>query len=119
MPATSSCGIDERGMGQSGGRAESATFEEFATDARAVFTYLGKRKDVDPKRISVIGYGEGGWVALIVAAREQRLAAARARCGPCYLRDRARPRTTTPAVRSQRNDRRRAASCGRTAKNHS
>jgi pimeloyl-ACP methyl ester carboxylesterase len=62
-------------MGQSGGRAESATFEEFATDARAVFTYLGKRKDVDPKRISVIGYGEGGWVALIVAAREQRLAA--------------------------------------------
>ena len=66
---------DERGMGQSGGRAESATFEEFATDARAVFTYLGKRKDVDPKRISVIGYGEGGWVALIVAAREQRLAA--------------------------------------------
>jgi len=66
---------DERGMGQSGGRAESATFEEFATDARAVFTYLGKRKDVDPKRISMIGYGEGGWVALIVAAREQRLAA--------------------------------------------
>ena len=66
---------DERGMGQSGGRPESATFEEFATDARAVFTYLAKRKDVDPKRISMIGYGEGGWVALIVAAREQRLAA--------------------------------------------
>jgi pimeloyl-ACP methyl ester carboxylesterase len=66
---------DERGMGQSGGRAESATFEEFATDARAVFTYLGKRKDVDPKRISVIGYGEGGWVALLVGGREQRLAA--------------------------------------------
>ena len=66
---------DERGMGQSGGRPESATFEEFATDARAVFTYLAKRKDVDPKRISMIGYGEGGWVALIVAAREQRLGA--------------------------------------------
>ncbi len=66
---------DERGMGQSGGRPESATFEEFATDARAVFTYLAKRKDVDPKRISMIGYGEGGWVALTVAAREQRLGA--------------------------------------------
>ena len=63
---------DERGMGQSGGRPESATFDEFAADARAVFTYLAKRKDVDPKRISMIGYGEGGWVALIVAAREQK-----------------------------------------------
>jgi len=66
---------DERGTGQSGGRPESATFGEFATDARSVFTYLAKRKDVDPKRISMIGYGEGGWVALSVAAQEQRLGA--------------------------------------------
>jgi uncharacterized protein len=66
---------DERGMGQSGGRAESATFEEFANDARAVFTFLTKRKDADPKRIAAIGYGEGGWVALILGAREQKLAA--------------------------------------------
>ncbi len=66
---------DERGTGQSGGRPESATFEEFGTDARAVFTYLTRRKDVDPKRISMMGYGEGGWVALIVGAREERLGA--------------------------------------------
>ena len=66
---------DERGMGQSGGRPESATFEEFAADARAVFAYLSKRKDVDPKRIAVVGYGEGGWIALTLGAREQRLAA--------------------------------------------
>ena len=31
---------DERGAGQSGGRQESATIEEFAVDARAVVTYL-------------------------------------------------------------------------------
>jgi pimeloyl-ACP methyl ester carboxylesterase len=66
---------DERGTGQSGGRPESATYEEFAADARAVVTYLAKRKDVDQKRISIIGYGEGGWIALIVGAREQRVAA--------------------------------------------
>ena len=66
---------DERGVGQSGGRAETATLDEFALDARAVITSLSKRKDVDPKRISAIGYGEGGWIALIAAAREQRLAA--------------------------------------------
>lgn len=66
---------DERGVGQSGGRPESATLNEFSEDARAVFAYLGKRKDVDPRRISAIGYGEGGWIAMNVAAREERLAA--------------------------------------------
>ena len=66
---------DERGVGQSGGRAESATLDEFALDARAVVTYVSKRKDVDPKRISIVGYGEGGWVALLAAAAEKRVAA--------------------------------------------
>ena len=66
---------DERGAGQSGGRQESATIDEFAVDARAVVAYLLKRRDVDPKRISLIGYGEGGWIALLVAAREQKIAA--------------------------------------------
>ncbi len=37
--------------------------------------YLLKRRDVDPKKISLIGYGEGGWIALAVAAREQKIAA--------------------------------------------
>ena len=66
---------DERGAGQSGGRQESATIEEFAVDARAVVSYLTKRRDVDPKRISLVGYGEGGWIALAVAARDEKIAA--------------------------------------------
>ena len=66
---------DERGAGQSGGRQESATIDEFAIDARAVVAYLMKRPDVDPKRIALVGYGEGGWIALLVASREQRVAA--------------------------------------------
>jgi pimeloyl-ACP methyl ester carboxylesterase len=66
---------DERGAGQSGGRQESATIEEFAADTRAVVTYLSKRKDVDPKKISLIGYGEGGWIAMVVAARDEKIAA--------------------------------------------
>jgi pimeloyl-ACP methyl ester carboxylesterase len=66
---------DERGAGQSGGRQESATIDEFAVDARAVVTYLLKRRDVDPRKISLIGYGEGGWITLLVAAREQKVAA--------------------------------------------
>jgi len=66
---------DERGAGQSGGRQESATLQELAADARAVVTYLSKRRDVDPKRIALMGYGEGGWIALLVGAQEQKVAA--------------------------------------------
>ena len=66
---------DERGTGQSGGRQESATLQEFAADARAVFTYLSKRRDVDPKRIALVGYGEGGWISLLAGELDQRIAA--------------------------------------------
>ncbi len=66
---------DERGTGQSGGRQESATLDEFAADARAVVTYLSKRRDVDPRRIALVGYGEGGWVSLLVGAQEQKVSA--------------------------------------------
>jgi pimeloyl-ACP methyl ester carboxylesterase len=66
---------DERGSGQSGGRQESATLQEFAADARAVVSFLSKRRDVDPRRIALVGYGEGGWIALLVAEQEQKVAA--------------------------------------------
>jgi hypothetical protein len=66
---------DERGMGQSGGRQESATLQEFALDARAVVTYLSRRRDVDPKRIALVGYGEGGWMAMLVGEQEDKVAA--------------------------------------------
>jgi pimeloyl-ACP methyl ester carboxylesterase len=66
---------DKRGFGQSGGRAESATLSDYADDARAVVRWLLERKDVDPKRIALVGHSEGAWVALLAAAREKRVAA--------------------------------------------
>ena len=67
---------DKRGVGQSGGRAETATLADYADDARAVVTYLRKsRKDADPKRIAVLGHSEGAWVALLLAAAERDVAA--------------------------------------------
>jgi pimeloyl-ACP methyl ester carboxylesterase len=66
---------DERGTGQSGGRQEAATLQEFAADARAVFTYLSKRRDVDPKRIALVGYGEGGWISMLAGEMDQKIAA--------------------------------------------
>jgi hypothetical protein len=59
---------DKRGVGQSGGRAESATVQDYAEDARAVVEFLRDRKDVDKERIAIVGHSEGGLVALQVAA---------------------------------------------------
>ena len=66
---------DKRGIGQSGGRPESATLNDYADDVSAAVKMLADRKDVDPKRIAVIGHSEGGTVALIAAAKDKRIAA--------------------------------------------
>jgi uncharacterized protein len=66
---------DKRGIGQSGGRAESASLADYADDLRAAVKLLGDRKDVDPKRIAVIGHSEGGAVAMMAAAKDKRIAA--------------------------------------------
>src|SRR5205809_303615 len=51
---------DKRGIGQSGGRAESASLADYSEDVRATIKVLADRKDVDPKRIAAIGHSEGG-----------------------------------------------------------
>jgi pimeloyl-ACP methyl ester carboxylesterase len=67
---------DRRGVGQSGGRAETATLNDYADDVRAIVTWLDKRrKDVDNDRIALVGYGEGAWIALRTAARDDRVGA--------------------------------------------
>jgi len=66
---------DKRGIGQSGGRVEAAGLTEYAEDVRAAVTFMGRRKDVDAKRISVVGHSEGGAAALIAAAKDSHIAA--------------------------------------------
>jgi len=61
---------DPRGTGQTGGRTEAAALNEYAGDLRAIVAWLKKRKDVDQKRIAVIGYGEGAPVALTAASKD-------------------------------------------------
>jgi len=73
---------DKRGFGQSGGRAESATIQDYAEDVRSVVRWLLQRKDIDPKRIAVVGHSEGAWVALLTAAREKRVSAVASIAGP-------------------------------------
>ncbi len=67
---------DKRGVGQSGGRSETSTLNDYAEDVRAIVTWLEKeRKDVDENRIALVGHSEGAWVAMTAAARDRRVAA--------------------------------------------
>lgn len=65
---------DKRGVGQSGGRTERATLDDYAEDLRAAVTWLSKRNDIDSRRIAVAGHSEGGAIALLAAAREDKIA---------------------------------------------
>jgi pimeloyl-ACP methyl ester carboxylesterase len=58
---------DDRGVGKSGGDSKTATTADFATDALAAFEFLKSRKEIDPKRIGLIGHSEGGVIAPMVA----------------------------------------------------
>jgi uncharacterized protein len=60
---------DKRGVGQSGGRPESATLQDYADDALSVVSWLRERKDIDQKRIALVGRGQGAAVALIAGDR--------------------------------------------------
>jgi pimeloyl-ACP methyl ester carboxylesterase len=73
---------DKRGFGQSGGRSESATLQDHGEDVRAIVKWLQSREDVDDRRIAVIGHGEGAWVAIQAAARENKIAAVVSLAGP-------------------------------------
>ena len=66
---------DKRGTGQSGGRPESAGIADYAEDVRAVVRYVRNRKDVDRKRVAVLGYSDGGAVALTAATRDDGITA--------------------------------------------
>lgn len=66
---------DKRGVGQSGGRAETTTLADYAEDAMAAVKFLRNRPDVDRRRIALLGYGEGGTVATYAASRDGDVAA--------------------------------------------
>ena len=66
---------DGRGIGRSGGRTETATLAEYADDLLRVVEWLRRREDVDDRRIAVVGYGDGGPVAMLAASKQSRIAA--------------------------------------------
>jgi uncharacterized protein len=74
--------LDDRGVGGSTGRFATATSEDFASDAVAAVAYLRTRKEIDPKRIGLIGHSEGGLIAPLVVARTKDVAFVVLMAGP-------------------------------------
>ena len=66
--------FDKRGIGKSTGDFANATADDFSSDAEAALAYLHARKEIDPKRIGLIGHTEGGIIAPIVATHSNDVA---------------------------------------------
>ncbi|MDW8051879.1 MAG: alpha/beta fold hydrolase [Armatimonadota bacterium] len=64
--------MDDRGVGGSGGDFLRATTLDFAEDALAAVRYLQGRKEIDRKRIGLLGHSEGALVGAIAAAKAPR-----------------------------------------------
>lgn len=59
--------FDDRGVGGSTGSAAEATSEDFAADVRSALSFLKGRKEIDGRRIGLVGHSEGGLIAPLVA----------------------------------------------------
>lgn len=65
---------DDRGVAQSTGDFKTATSFDFASDVESAITYLKTRKEINAKKIGLIGHSEGGTIAPIVAIESKDVA---------------------------------------------
>lgn len=65
---------DDRGTALSTGDFNSATSVDLASDVASAVAYLKTRKEIDPKKIGLIGHSEGGLLAPLVAAESKDIA---------------------------------------------
>jgi pimeloyl-ACP methyl ester carboxylesterase len=66
--------VDDRGKGKSHGNLMNVTSLDFTNDVLTSIHYLLTRKEVNPKKIGVIGHSEGGFIAPILYSRWPNLA---------------------------------------------
>ena len=66
--------VDDRGVGGSTGNFAEATTKDFASDALAEVEYLKTRKEINPRKIGLIGHSEGGLIAPMVAVESPDIA---------------------------------------------
>jgi dipeptidyl aminopeptidase/acylaminoacyl peptidase len=67
--------IDDRGIAKStGDHKPSTTFDE-TDDVQTEVAWMRKQSGIDPKRIALVGYSEGGLIAPMVASKDPAIAA--------------------------------------------
>jgi uncharacterized protein len=67
-------GYDKRGVGESTGDWNTASFDDLAADVVAAFEYLKTRRDVDATHIGLLGVSQAGWVMPLAAIRAKDIA---------------------------------------------
>jgi len=73
---------DDRGVGKSTGDQATFTTAAKVDDVRAEVAWLRAQPGIDPKRIMLVGYSEGGLVGPMVAADDPAIAAVVTLAGP-------------------------------------
>jgi hypothetical protein len=58
---------DKRGSAQSTASFATGNISDFAQDVQSAFAYLKSRKEIDSKKIGIIGHSEGGILAAMLA----------------------------------------------------
>jgi len=65
---------DDRGVAKSTGNRKTATTHDFASDVEAAVAFLRTKKQIDSKKIGLLGHSEGGMIAPIVASKDKSIA---------------------------------------------
>jgi uncharacterized protein len=78
---------DDRGIGGTTKGLPDDTSENFTGDALAGVEFLKTRKEIDPKRIGLIGHSEGGMIAPMAAIRSNDVAFIVLMAGPGIVGD--------------------------------
>ncbi len=63
--------VDDRGVNQTTGDRTNSTSMDYAKDAEAALNYLKTRKEVNTKKIGMLGHSEGGLIAPIIASERK------------------------------------------------
>ena len=74
--------VDDRGIGKSTGDKASFTISDKVDDVRTEVAWLRKQAGIDPKRVMLVGYSEGGLIAPMIAAKDPSIAAVTTLAGP-------------------------------------
>ena len=67
-------GYDKRGVGESSGDWNTASFQDLAADVVAAVGYLKSRPDIDGRHIGLLGISQAGWIMPLAAVRAKDIA---------------------------------------------